>query len=168
MNNFSISDKDRLNLKKMINESDDYEDNTDNIRKIKNSVLIKNDILRMQHLKKKHVKMIKHDVKNFDELCANECKFLFDNYTEIFHKILKDTIDLNIMSRLLEVLHKIEEGQMDQQEGSFMVGTILKELYIDSALKTGEKIDRDREQLLIEPDIVEPKQISWKDYKGMK
>jgi hypothetical protein len=44
---------------------------------------------------------------------------------------------------------------LDQHEGSFIVGTILKELYIDSALKRGDKLDN--EYADSKPKQVEPK-----------
>ena len=37
--------------------------------------------------------------------------------------------------KLINVLKNIEEGDVDQHEGSVVVGKILKEMYIDSALK---------------------------------
>jgi hypothetical protein len=63
----------------------------------------------------------------------------------------------------LNVLERIENGELDQHEGSFIVGTILKELYIDSALKRGEKLDN--EYADTKPKQVEPKNISWKLWK---
>jgi hypothetical protein len=61
-------------------------------------------------------------------------------------------------------LQQIEEGQLDQHEGSFLVGTLLKELYIDSALKKAEKLDEANEA------PVEPRKpevnISWRQYKA--
>ena len=47
----------------------------------------------------------------------------------------------NIFNKFLDVLKRIEDGELDQHEGSFMVGTLLKELYIDSAIKKSEKLD---------------------------
>ena len=51
-------------------------------------------------------------------------------------------LNLEILFRLINVLKNIEEGDMDQHEGSVVVGKILKEMYIDSALKKAEKKDR--------------------------
>ena len=62
----------------------------------------------------------------------------------------------------------IEDEKVDQHEGSVMVGKVLKELYVDSALKTADKLDA------IVPDVVdmgelkEGKEISWKEYKLMQ
>ena len=58
---------------------------------------------------------------------------------------------------------KIEDGELDQHEGSFMVGSILKELYIDSALKKSEKLDAMSEKSP-EPKRADVK-ISWNQFK---
>ena len=67
----------------------------------------------------------------------------------------------------MDVLRQIEDGQLDQHEGSFLVGTLLKELYVDSALKKAEKlnIESDKNNQM-EPKRVENK-ISWKQFKMM-
>jgi hypothetical protein len=69
--------------------------------------------------------------------------------------------------QFLDILEKIENNELDQHEGSFLVGTLLKELYIDSALKKSDKLDK-----LYENDkqtnVCEPIKISWKQYKNIK
>jgi len=40
----------------------------------------------------------------------------------------------------MDILGKIEEGKVDQMKGSIEVGELLKKMYIDSALKTGDRI----------------------------
>jgi hypothetical protein len=67
------------------------------------------------------------------------------------------------MWNVLQVLRAIEEGDVDQHEGSVVFGKLLKKLYIDSAVKEGDNLDKDN---IVEPIIyVESKPISWKDYK---
>jgi hypothetical protein len=63
------------------------------------------------------------------------------------------------------VLKNIEDGGVDQHEASFLVGTLLKELYIDSALKKAEKLDKETETE--QPKRLE-NNISWKEYKEYK
>jgi hypothetical protein len=75
-------------------------------------------------------------------------------------------IFLAILNKFLDVLRKIEDGELDQHEGSFLVGTLLKELYIDSALKKAEKLDELAEKAP-EPKHAE-NNISWKQFKNMK
>jgi len=158
-----LTNDERLNLKKMINESD-CDDNTDNIRRLKHSVLMRDDIRKLDTLKNTHADMKNNDCDNFVLLCQNECKFLYANYTDIFNKLVKDELDLTIMTKLLTVLKLIEDSKVDQHEGSVMVGKILKELYVDSATKRLENLDKEHEK---EP-MSEGKAISWKQFKQMK
>jgi hypothetical protein len=158
-----LTNDERLNLKKMINESD-CDDNTDNIRRLKHSVLMRDDIRKLDTLKNTHVDMKNNKNDDFIVLCQNECKFLYANYTDIFNKLVKDELDLTIMTKLLTVLKLIEDSNVDQHEGSVMVGKILKELYVDSATKRLENIDKEHEK---EP-MSEGKAISWKQFKQMK
>ena len=57
MNN-TINNNERLNLKKLVDEMD-CDDNTDNIRKLKHSVLIRNDIRKIENLKTKNAELKK-------------------------------------------------------------------------------------------------------------
>mgnify|MGYP006925703700 FL=1 len=66
---------------------------------------------------------------------------------------------------MLDVLKQIEDGNVDQHEGSVVIGKILKELYVDSALKRCNTLDQNIESE--EPIYVESKPISWKQFKQM-
>ena len=70
------------------------------------------------------------------------------------------------MTKLLTVLKLIEDGKTDQHEGSVMVGKILKELYVDSATKRSDNIDKQHEGERVEPNS--GKSISWREFKQMK
>jgi hypothetical protein len=157
-----LNTQERLNLKKLIDESN-CENNTENIRQLKHSTSIRDDIRKIDTLRMTHPNMKSSE---FDELCQNECKFLFNNYTDIFNKMVKNELDLTIMTKLLTVLKLIEDDKVDQHEGSVMVGKILKELYIDSAIKRADNIDKEHEAERIQP--VESKNITWKEYKLKK
>jgi hypothetical protein len=159
-----MNPEEKLNLKKLLHNSD-CEDNTETIRKVKHSVKIRDDIRRLEQLKKTDGHMRATDPAGFLELCQNQAWFLFSNYTDIFNKILKDELNLSIMTQLLSILKMIEDEKVDQHEGSVLVGKILKELYIDSALKRSENLDRENEEDKVPQ--VEGKQISWKEFKQM-
>jgi hypothetical protein len=159
-----MNKQESLDLKRLINETQ-CENNTENIRKLKHSVLIRNDIRNLENLKKTNGSLRKSNPDEFNEVCQKECNFLFNNYTDIFNKIIKDEIDLRIMTKLLICLKLIEDGNVDQHEGSVMVGKILKELYIDSAIKRGENLDKEREAERVEPNT--GKKMSWKDFKTL-
>jgi hypothetical protein len=154
-----LSEFEKLNLKQLVNQSE-CENNTENIRKLKHSVLIRNDIRKMDNLKKT---MRTNNEESFLELCKSECSFLYNNYTDIFNKVFKNELDLTIMSKLLVVLKLIEDDKVDQHEGSVMVGKILKELYLDSAIKRADNLDKQYEAE--KPVQNEGKTISWKQYK---
>jgi hypothetical protein len=152
----------KLDLKKLVNEME-AEDNTENIRKLKHSTLIRDDIRR--------IGVLKGQYPNKDDLLVhaqNECQFLFTNYTDIFNRLMKDELDLDIMTRLLIILKLIEDGKVDQHEGSVMVGKILKELYIDSALKSSENIDKQYAEQAAPPPKVAENAISWQEWKMAK
>jgi hypothetical protein len=156
-----MDDKQRLQLSNMI-KANNVEDQTGLIRQLKHSQILRDEINNMIILKSKYSG---DDEKIYTE-CINECNFLFTYYTDIFNKVRKDEIDVGILNKFLDVLRQIENGELDQHEGSFLVGSILKELYVDSALKKAEKLDE-----LNEKDKVEPKKaeinISWKQFKKM-
>jgi hypothetical protein len=159
---------DKVDLKKLIANSD-YEDNTNNIRKLKHSNLMRQDITKMLQLKSKHVRLIRNDFDRFTQLCSTQCKFLFTHYTDIFNRLLKDELDLTILGSVIDILSKIEDGSLDQMQGSVEVGELLKKLYIDSALKHGENVrnarpDSDDKEHVFQ----DSKTISWKEYKIMK
>jgi hypothetical protein len=153
-----MDEKQKLQLHDMI-KVNNVEDQTELIRNLKHSQILRNEVNNMIMIKAKY----KGDDETIYNECINESNFLFTYYTDIFNKIRKDEIDINILNKFLDVLRQIEEGELDQHEGSFTVGTLLKELYIDSALKKAEKLD----ELSEKPP--EPKRaevnISWKQFK---
>jgi len=155
-----MDDKQRLQLQNMI-KVNNVKDQTDFIRNLKHSQILRSEINNMILLKAKYRG---NDEKIYNE-CVNECNFLFTYYTDIFNKVRKDEIDIGIFNKFLDVLRRIEDGELDQHEGAFTVGTLLKELYVDSALKKAEKLDELSEK------TPEPKgaqvEISWKQFKIM-
>jgi hypothetical protein len=58
----------------------------------------------------------------------------------------------------------IEDERVDQHEGSVIIGKILKELYLDSAIKRADNLDKERDQSEV-VELVEPKEISWREFK---
>jgi hypothetical protein len=155
-----MDDKQRLQLQNMI-KANNVEDQTEFIRDLKHSQIIRDDVNNMILIKSKY----QGDNDKINEECMNECGFLFTYYTDIYNKIRKDEIDIGILNKFLDVLKRIEDGELDQHEGSFLVGTILKELYVDSALKKAEKLNENEEP---KPESIKPQQnVSWKQFKKM-
>jgi hypothetical protein len=156
----------RLDLAALIkaNETDDC---TEEIRSKKQSVLIKNDVKHMMVLKQKYERLSKSNPNEFDAICVKQCNFLFNNYTDLYNKIKNDNLNLTILDKVLDILKKIEDGELNQHEGSYLVGKYLKEMYIDSALKTKEKLEAKERNKKVpkKPFANIEKKISYKDFK---
>lgn len=164
-----LSDKEKLDLKKLVNESD-CENNTEYIRGLKHSSKILEGVCILQQLKKikQHImdETPQQTEDDFLERCKHESDFLFVHYPDIFHKVMKDEIDMRILSKLLRVLKMIEDGEVDQHEGSAMVGKTLKEMYVDSAIRHGDNLDKEHKHEKVKKD--DGKNINWRQYKALQ
>jgi len=158
----TLSESERLNLKRLINDSE-CEDNTEHIRKVKHSVLIRDDIRKLDTLKNTQGELKTSDFEKYKEKCSQEVPFLYNNYTDIFNKMVNDELDLTIMTKMLVILKLIEDAKVDQHEGSAMMGKVLKELYVDSATKRMDNLDAKYEA--DKPVPIEGKKVSWKEFK---
>lgn len=147
-----MDNSERQLLDKIVKESD-FVDNTSLIRNTQHSELIKNDVNRLLKLKQEYNNINNLDI--YKKMAQIECSFLYKNYNGIFDRLVNDKLELNVMLLLIKTLRKIEDGAIDQNEGSVEVGKILKQIYIDKV-------------------IVEEKQVnshentfSWNTYKNM-
>tara|TARA_B110000046_G_scaffold177578_2_gene204542 strand:+ start:329 stop:829 length:501 start_codon:yes stop_codon:yes gene_type:complete len=161
-----LKDSERLDLEKMVKEYDAV-DNTTRIRELKHSGKIKDNVERLVNLKKKYSRMILTDKTKFEQLAVSHCNFLFNNYTNIFNKLLKDELNVGIMYKFIDILREIEEGETDQHSASANVGKILKELYIDSALRREKKFE-EGEDGKVKKERKPVNNISWAKYKAME
>lgn len=155
----------RLNLKKMLAQNQDYVDHTEDIRRLKHSGLLLDGMRDIEKLKRANKEFRESNPEEFAEMCKSTAPVMYKLYTEIFHKLVKDEINLVIMVKLIRILELIEQGQLDQNEGSVMVGKILKELYVDSAVRTGDNLDKSRQAEKSTEAKPEPKNISWNKWK---
>ena len=142
-----------LKLNDMIQEGDCV-DNTDTIRQLKHSALITTNLNNLLRIKKK-CKEMNMDLKELDIECLKECRFLFDNYTSIYNKLLRDQIDLKVFYKFLYYLKKIEDGELTFYQASFEIGTLLKNMYVDPIIEE-KKVERTFNN------------INWNDYKIMQ
>ncbi len=155
----SLSRQEKLELKKLV-ENADCENNTDTIRRLKHSNKILTDLIIVEKLKKE----IPADDK--DQLlmaCQTNAPFLFENYPDILNRQIKNELNMLIMAKFIRILNMIEDNEIDQHEGSALVGKILKELYIDSAVRRGENLDNEHDSNT--PVKIEGKNVSWKKWK---
>jgi hypothetical protein len=157
-----MDESQKLHLQKMI-AANNVEDQTELIRELKHSHIMRGELNNMLFLKAKY----RDDPEKIHLECMNECNFLFTYYTDIYNKIRKDEIDITILNKFLDVLEKIEDGELDQHEGSFEVGTILKKLYVDSALRKAEKLDEENNNAADQEPKKPTLEISWNQFKKM-
>lgn len=157
MNN--LTENDRLNLTKMLQQYNSNE-TTEQIRQLRHSRKIQEDVSRMIALKKEYSRLRVTNPSQFRTMSENRCSFLYNHYTNIFNRLLKDELNEKILFQFIAILSQIEEGKIDQHEGSYKVGMLLKQLYIDTALQR-KKDTSSREKKLSKP----IKKISWKEYK---
>ena len=161
MSDFKIDDETRLNFDKMLKESG-ASDNTSKIRNLKHSDKIREQVTLMMEIKKKYPNL-KRQTK--DKMIESKCMWLWQNYMNIYNKLKKDELNLSILHNFLAVLKQIENGDLDQHEGSVKIGKILKELYVDSAVQQEKK--REEKDKRKSKKKKNGMSISWNDYKKM-
>lgn len=157
----------RLNLSELVKNSNAI-DQTELIRNLKHSEILLNETSQMQTVLEKYKRpFTQTDLENARMECAIISNWLFTYYTDIFNRILKGELDLTMFQTFVDILKKIENGELDQYNASIQVGTILKELYIDSAMKKAKKLDESASES--ESSVKNEKNIKekmkWKDYK---
>lgn len=163
-----MNDEQRLHLQRMI-AANGTEDFTQQIRETKHSRQIKEQIDVMLKCKKEYARLAKSNPSDFERICFGRCNWLFTNYPDIYNRLFKDELDLRILSALVNKLRQIEDGDMDQHEASFAVGQILKEMYVDSALKKESKLEEAHSKSNKRKGIVEkkPRAITYAQYCAM-
>ena len=153
-----------INLNDLLKSgAEDYQDNTDHIRKIKHSPTIREEVLKLEIIRTEHKTNPVLGEHEYWNKCVTECPFLFRYYTDIFNRLYKSELNVSLMLLLLDELEKIENGEKTQEESSVLLGQILADIYANSSMLRGEKLDNDNK--------TEPKQYiqgsgaSWKDWK---
>jgi hypothetical protein len=162
----ALDDKQRLDLTKMIKEYQP-EETTDKIRELKHSKQIREQITIMEGLKRKYSRMRTANPTQFRTICEAQCGFLYNKYTNIFNRLYKDELDLGILNQFVTILGQVEDGVLDQHTASYQVGSILKNLYIDSALKNEEhrESSESKSKKSTGKKQKKPKNISWGQFK---
>lgn len=165
MDNKILSEEQKKQLNTIIQENN-VEDNTNDIKIKKHSDLIRNDIKQYLILSKKYERLKATNYKQFEMICCKQCSFLFNNYTNIYNKLIKDCLNLDIMNKFLETMKNIEYGKINQHEGSYIIGEYLKQIYIDSALMEEKKNEsKNHKKIQKKPEQCSEKKISYKQFK---
>ncbi len=121
---------------------DDVADSTERIRELKHSSKIRGDLERLMALRREHTRATP---EVFRRMALARCPFMHEHYSDMLFKLIKNEVDINLIMRFVDLLAAIENGQLNQHEASFQVGTVLKEIYIDSVLKRDELREQEEE-----------------------
>ena len=113
-----LSENDKAQLRQMI-EKNHVVDKTDQIRELKHSANIRKDILALLQLKQDHADLLRTDKEAFEKISVQTCHFLFFHYMELYNMILKESMELVVFDRLLEVLGRIERHERIYYERHF-------------------------------------------------
>ena len=157
-----MNNSERLQLNKII-QNNDIEDMTTEIRKKRHSDKIKQDVLKIIELKQKYPRLADSNREQFNSILQKQCSFLFNNYTDLFNRIKKDELDLSILNEFLKVLKDIEDYKIDQHDGSYKIGQLLKQIYVDSAVRQSDNLDKKNKKE--KNKVKKPINISWKAFK---
>ena len=159
-----MNQQERLQLDKLISQGD-ISDVTEDIRSKKHSPVLKREF---ESLRKMLEDRASGDLDlttgEFSQACEFYAPFLYRNYTDLFNRAKKGDLDFAIMDKFTEVLGRIEEGLIDQHEGAHEVGTLLKKLYVDSALKRSTRIDAESAAPESAPHV-EPVDVDYAHFK---
>lgn len=156
-----LSDNDKFQLQQMIDKNN-VEDQTTKIRELKHSGQLRESITELLQFKKDYASLLQTNKLQFENMVLQKNRFLFQHYFQLYNTILKDTINTSILFKLVDVLSDIESGKYDQHEGSYVIGKLLKEIYIDTVLKETTRLDSLSEKI----PFVEPKKIRWSEYRN--
>ena len=151
----------RMQLDRMIRESK-AGDNTQIIREKRHSGRIRRDVGIIEELLAQVPALSDEQV---DDVASRRCGFLFANYTDIYNRLRKRQLDTKLLHKFIDALQDVEEGREDQHSASFQVGKILKEIYVDSALKRQAAIDEKDADMQDPPK--EPEAVTWREFKLM-
>ena len=149
-------------LKSKLEEFSSKEDvpqTTTKIRKLKHSKFIKQDIQHYYSLKHRYSRISK---KQFKQMAAKQCQFIYTNYTNLFNRLVNDELERAILGRFIDALEKIENGDLNQHEASYQIGLLLKKIYVDQALRA----EKDREVKKTKKGK-RPVKITWEEYKKL-
>ena len=145
-------------LDKLIQENN-VQDNTNQIRNEKKSYKIRESVKYIESVKQKLHNT--RDFRQLDKECMKGGSYLFMNFPNIYNKLLKYQIDVNILNKFLDELENIESGKQTQHEASFRVGNLLKQMYIDTKLESPQEETKQKKE------SPQSKKISYAEFKKM-
>ena len=159
-----MRDDERLKLDDLLRK-DDVLQTTDKIRELRHSNQIKLAVDNIVKLKKNHSRVSKEMFRNMATAQAN---FLYVNYGVLFNKLVNEELNIKILYEFIKILSQIENGEINQHEGSYLVGKKLKELYVDGVINKDKKCrekDAVDDQAKLDKMKKPKKKISYKQFK---
>ena len=126
-----IKDTMRQQLDNLMRDTDIVQ-STDKIRELKHSASIRGDLDRLVALRRQHGRA---SAETFRRMALARCAFMHEHYADILFKLIKQEADIRLVYKFVDLLSAIEQGQLNQHEASFQVGTMLKKMHIDSVLR---------------------------------
>ena len=164
-----MNDVQKLQLQKMVaaNDAIDY---TETIRQTKHSSIIRQEVKNLLKAKQTYARLAKSNNSEFEKICLSRANWLFMNYPDIYNRVYKDELNINILDALLNKLSDIENGKIGQHEASVEVGQILKEMYVDSALRKADKVEQaqQRKDKRNGNEQKKPRNISYAQFSQME
>ena len=145
-------------LERMIQEND-TKDNTGLIRELAHSAKIRRDVSVIQNIKRRS-RSTQFSVLD-KEAQAQKCGFLFKHYPNIYNKLLRGEIQIKVLYRFLDELESVERGEQSQQEASYKIGMLLKEMYVDKRID----LDKEKEGEKAKAKMKSGKKISYEEFK---
>ncbi len=152
-----MDNKDKKELQRLIQENKTV-DQTESIRQRNDSSAIREDILKLYKIK---YQLGISNEKELRETIKNQCEFLFKKYRELYEILITKDMNLSFLMKLIELLENIENGKMTQHESSFVLGKLLKEIYIDPKINNRDDISDGNSS----DNNNEPMNISWSEFK---
>ena len=131
MSIFNIKEK---NLLDDIIKEHKIEDNTNYVVNNKKASIIRKEFNALIKIKQVHG----HEKLNISKIQA---PYLYKNYKPIFDKIIKKDFNVELFKDLIDVLEKIENRKLDLNEGSFIFGKKLKNIFVDKCIYNNSNTD---------------------------
>tara|TARA_Y100000768_G_C23793726_1_gene593822 strand:- start:174 stop:674 length:501 start_codon:yes stop_codon:yes gene_type:complete len=130
----SIFNQKEKNLLDDIIKEHKIEDNTSYVVNNKKASIIRKEFYALLKIKQVHG----HEKKNLSKIQA---PYLYKNYKAIFDKIIKEDFNVELFKDLIDILEKIENKRIDLNEGSFIFGKKLKNIFVDKCIYNNSNND---------------------------
>ena len=162
----SIFNQKEKNILDDIIKEHKIEDNTDYVINNKKASIIRKEFNALLKIKQVHG----HEKIN---LSRSQAPYLYKNYKSIFDKIIKEDFNIALFKDLIDILEKIENKKIDLNEGSFIFGKKLKNIFVDKCIynnsnNNSNSLNKDLSNNL-NKDLINNlnKDLSYKKYKSM-